>query len=518
VAVSPSGQWVAYIEGVNTLKRVAVSGGSPNTVVTTDGFSRGVAWSSDDSIVFSTINRVTGLQRVGVGGGEVSVLTRPEAARGESDHLWPESLPNGRGVLFTITALQGGLDAAQVAVLDLVSGNWTTVVRGGHHAHYVSSGHLVYMSGNTLRAVPFDLERLVTRGAPITVTPRVMTTVEGGAYLGVANNGTLVYVESPKAGAQQRTLTWVDRQGHETPLAAPPRQYMHPRLSADGTRVAVTVIREGQPLPSVWIWDLSRSTLRLVTHGAGGGNAPVWLGDDRVAFNVVAGTGTNVYAQAANGSGGPEPLAEGRSGAWPTGASPDRSALIFAEESAGSYDLWMLPVATSHPATQGASSDGGNTLQAQRLLETRSNERNGVVSRDARWLAYESDVSGQLEIYVSPFPNVKDGQSLVSNGGGRQPLWAHTRRELFYLAPDGSLMSVSVEARGTAWAAGTPKKLLEGRYFTGGGIAGDPARHYDVSLDDMRFLMMKDVDTGAPPQIMVVQNWAEELKRLAPTN
>ena len=120
------------------LKKVAVTGGPAVTLATLDDASRGATWGPDDTIIFATSNLTTGLQRVAAAGGPTTVLTRPDRAQGEADHLWPEMLPGGRAVLFTITALTGGLDAAQVAVLDLQTGTRTVLVRGGSHAHYVS--------------------------------------------------------------------------------------------------------------------------------------------------------------------------------------------------------------------------------------------------------------------------------------------------------------------------------------------------------------------------------------------
>jgi eukaryotic-like serine/threonine-protein kinase len=161
--------------------------------------------------------------------------------------------------------------------------------------------------------------------------------------------------------------------------------------------------------------------------------------------------------------------------------------------------------------------DGSRRVEP--LLQTPLDERNGVISPDARWLAYESnDGSGRFEIYVRPFPNVSGGQWQVSTAGGTQPFWIRTSRELFYLAPDGAVMAVRVETRGTTWSASTPTKIFEGRYFTFGASS---SRMYDVSADGARFLMIKQVATdpgAAPPQIIVIQNWTEELKRLVPKN
>src|SRR5688572_17378078 len=204
--VSPDGQWIGFIDSGNTLRKVALTGGPAVTLATLDGLPRGATWGPDDAIIVATDTQATGLQRVAATGGATTVLTRPDPARGEADFFWPEWLPGGRAVLFTITAVTGGLDAAQVAILDLQTRTSRILVRGGSHGHYVPSGpgspkrverdgnYLVYAAAGTLRAVPFDLARLETRGTPVPVVPAVVTTIFGGVDAAVAADGTLAYV------------------------------------------------------------------------------------------------------------------------------------------------------------------------------------------------------------------------------------------------------------------------------------------------------------------------------------
>jgi serine/threonine-protein kinase len=227
---------------------------------------RGATWGPDDTIIVATGNLTTGLQRIAATGGPMTVLTRPDRAQGEADHLWPEMLPGGRGVLFTITRVTGGLDAAQVAVLDLRTGARKVLVRGGSDAHYVSSGHLVYGAAGTLRAVLFDLARLETRGTSVPVVPAVVTTPAGAVDAVGARDGTLAYVPGGVAGGVPHMLVWVDRQGRETPIAAPPRAYRHARLSPDGTRIALDV-RDQED--DIWVWDIARQTLTRLTVDPG---------------------------------------------------------------------------------------------------------------------------------------------------------------------------------------------------------------------------------------------------------
>ena len=500
--VSPDDQWVGFRDA-GALRKVAITGGPPITLARLDGGFRGATWAPDDTIIFATNNAATGLQRVSAAGGTPEVLTRPDHAQGEADHLWPEILPGGRAVLFTITSQTGGLETAQVAVRDLRTGTQKVLLRGGSHGHYVASGHLVYVAAGTLRAIPFDPTRLETHGTAAPVLPRLATTSTGAGDFAVAADGTLVYVDVPGSLAvNARTLVWVDRTGKEEPIAAPPRAYSHPRLSPDGTRVALCSIDQENDL---WIWDLRRATLTRLTLDPGMDWFPVWTPDGRRIIFSSNRSGAfsefNLWWQAADGTGAAERLTTSSSAQFPTGITPDGTAVVFFEgKTTMGPDLLQLAL------------DG--TRQVTPLLQTKFEKRNGIVSPDGRWLAYESNSSGPTEIYVRPFPNVGGGQWQVSTAGGKTPLWARSGKELFYVGADGALLRVPVEASGTTWNAGTPMRLLERGYYTPSGYVG---RTYDVSPDGQRFLMIKAPGTdasAAPPALIVVQHWNEELKRL----
>ena len=281
--VSPDGEWIGVFDGAAApaLKKVAITGGPAVTLGRPDGSTRGASWGADGTIIFATTNAATGLQRITAAGGEPTVLTRPNRAGGEADHVWPEILPGGQAVLFTITATTGRLDQAQVAVLDLRTGTQTVLIRGGSDARYVSSGHLVYAAEGTLRAVAFDLARLAVVGSSVAVLPQVQTSATGAANAVVAANGTLVYVPGGVASVARSSLVWVDRQGQETAVPAPPRSYVYPRLSPNGTRLAFFI--SDQEL-DIWLWDLSRPTLTRVTSDPGLENYPVWTPDGRQLF------------------------------------------------------------------------------------------------------------------------------------------------------------------------------------------------------------------------------------------
>ena len=264
--ISPDGAWVGFFDGVGTLQKIAVTGGPAVTLCQSCGTGpRGSTWGPNDTIVMATTDPTSGLLGLSATGGQPDVLTTPNHEQGERDHFWPEFLPGGRAVLFTIVS-NGAIDTAQIAVLDLQSGTQTVLIRGGSHAHYVPSGHLVYAAGTSLRAVAFDSDRLEVIGTPTPVVPEIATTADGGANFGVALNGTLVYV--PRTGAAlARALTWVDRSGREAPIRAPARLYTYPRLSPDGSRLAVGVRDQDQ---DIWIWDFARETLAPFTFDPGG--------------------------------------------------------------------------------------------------------------------------------------------------------------------------------------------------------------------------------------------------------
>src|SRR5262245_2596699 len=284
VFVSPDGELVGFFDRT-TMKKVALTGGPPLPITRIDGAgSRGATWGPDRTIVYATDAASTGLQRVSAAGGDATVLTTPNRERGEGDHLWPEFLPGGHAVLFTISAATGGLDNAQIAVFNLETGTPKVLVRGGHHAHYVPTGHLVYGAGGTLRAAPFDRRRLEVSGAPVPVVDHVVTAATGAVDVAIAANGTMVYVPAD-ARATARSLVWVDRMGREEPVSAPRRAYQYPRISPDGTRVALDVRDEDL---DIWMWDFARLTFTRLTFDPGGDEYPVWMPDGR---RVIFGSG-----------------------------------------------------------------------------------------------------------------------------------------------------------------------------------------------------------------------------------
>jgi eukaryotic-like serine/threonine-protein kinase len=500
---SPDSRWIGFFD-VDGLKKVSVTGGPVVTVCPLGGPGpRGASWGDDNTIVFAINNPKTGLLRVSADGGEPTVLTTPDAHEG--DHLFPSVLPAGRGVLFTIAA--GQVENAQVAVLDLKTGRRKTLLHGSA-AEYVDpstgsgqAGHLVYAAAGALRAVRFDLARLEVVGDPVPVVESVMVASTGAANYAVSRSGGLVYAPG---GVLGRSLVWVDRQGHETPIKAPPRAYAIPRLSPDGTRVALD-IRDQQN--DIWIWDLARETLTRLTSDPGLDAEPLWTPDGRRLLFSSTRTGlSGVYWQAADGTGTAVRLTTASTnGQGPTSITPDGTRVVGWENGPASKTQWDV-VLLHLPAR------GDGPLRVEPLVQTPFTERNAEISPDGRFLAYESNESGPNEIYVRPFPEVERGRWQVSTGGGTQAAWARNGRELFYLDGSNRLTAVLVQTTSAAFSAGNPARVFDRAYAMPVGF-----RTYDVSPDGQRFLMIKDDQNATAAGMVVVEHWNEELKARVPT-
>jgi serine/threonine-protein kinase len=309
---------------------------------------------------------------------------------------------------------------------------------------------------------------------------------------------------------------WVTRHGQEAPITAPPRAYQLPRLSPDGTRVALGIRDEQQ---DIWIWDFARKTLARLTDSPAADTSPVWTPDGRrIIFTSQRAGISNLFWQAADNTGPVERLTTSPNAQDATSISPDGTRLIVRESGPKTgNDLRVLRMEgpSGRPGATLATPLAAGPRQTEPLLQTTFAEGNGEVSPDGHWLAYQSNESGPFQISVRPFPNVDSGHWTISPSGGTRPVWARSGKELFYLDGTNALTAVSVHTAPT-FSADSPTKLFNGRYFF------DPVgRSYDVSPDGQRFLMIKNTASGDQtstlPSMVVVLNWVEELKRLVPT-
>jgi serine/threonine-protein kinase len=485
---SSDSQWIGFWKN-SALMRAAVSGGAPQPIASGE-VPYGVDW-GEKVIVTTTAQS---LSRVPVDGGEPQLLTTLDPERREVTHRFAQVLPDGRSVLFTLaTSTLESWDDGLIAVASLESGEHRVVLQGGSHARYSPTGHLLYVHDGTLYAVGFDLEKLEVIGQPVPVLEQVMTSPSGGVgEFALAENGTLVYAPG-RSRIRDRRVVSVNRQGRVEPLINVQRPYIRPRLSPDGRRLAITA---QTALASIWLYDFERGTLTRWTPEWVNSGA-IWSPDGRdIAFASGRTSAFNLYKNTVDGTGTTERLTTSDFPQTPNSWSPDGMMLAFQEETNDKgTDVWLLPLQAGR--------------KPEPFLDGRANEQMASFSPDGRWVAYQSDETGQLEIYICRFPD-RSGKQQVSTDGGYEPVWNTNGKELFY-RNGNRMMAVTVQTDGDL-ILGRPTVLFEGRFVY------HPLGSYDVTPDGQRFVLIDDSEAEpAPTHLVLIQNFTEVLKRLVPT-
>jgi len=493
---SPDGQWVGFFDGP-VLKKVRVSGGPPVIIaggINAGGF--GASWSDDGSIVYGErragAGAGTALMIVPAAGGEPKTLETADSGSGKED-TFPVALPHSRGVLFTThDPGRGAASEGRLMLLDRTTGERRELAAGASGADF-PAGRIVYADPlGRLHALPFDPSTLKALGPHTGLDEGVHVPVVGQAMFSAAFSGAIAFlpaieVANPVSG---RSLVWVDRHGREEPLAAPPRAYAVLRLSPDGTRIALDIRDEGN---DIWIWSLERRVLTRLTSGPTLDMAPVWTPDGRRIIWTSTRDNANprLYWQAADGTGSAESL-NGPGVAYPGSVTPDAHAVL---SSSGARAIFRTSL-----TGDGKSDSILGPMQALLTPE---------VSPDGRWLAYQSNESGQPEVYVRPYPNVDDGRWQISTERGSRPAWSRNGRELFFLDGNDRLSVAPIAVDGNTLVPGVPRRLLHAAYYPGFSSRGAYLRGYDVSLDGQRFLMIKSRADAAASQtvLTVVANW-----------
>ena len=488
---SPDGAWVGFFAD-GSLQKVALAGGPPVTLCAAGGLLGGATWGPDDTIVFASIDAYE-LMQVSAAGGEPRPLTAPSEG---TFHRWPTFVPGGEAVLYT----RGTLDALEVAVVSLDTGAQQTLVQGSDGTVTVS-GHLVFGREASLWAVPFDPDHLTVSGEPAPMVEGVQVNTGGWAHYALADDGTLVYLPTAGDDGDQAELVWVDRvTGDETPLGAPPRPYGIPRISPDGTRVAADIDDQQD---DIWVWDLTGGTLTRLTLDAGGDFAGIWTPDSqRVIFSSTRAGLPALFWKAAVGTGTTDPLGDGEGPRLPMAVAPDGSVVVVGELNEGSVNLITVSL-TGDPVSED-------------LLVTEFNDGNAALSPNGNWVAYQSNASGEFEVYVRPFPDVDSALHPISTNGGTGPLWAPDGRELFY-QNEGRLLAVPVQTDPT-FERGTAMVVMDGDYRLTSPLG---PRAYDIDPSGERFLVVKptralDSDSRSLPSLTFVLNWFEELTERVP--
>ena len=506
---SPGGEWVGFWARGH-LWKVALPEGPPVSICSLPSAPHGASWGVRGRIVLG--QETGGLLQVPETGGEATPLTAP--GPGEHSHRLPHLLPGGDAVVFTVTKGPYVWTQLRVVAQSLRSGTRKVLFEGGTDARYVPSGHLVFLRLGTLMAVPFDAARLEVKGAVVGLMEGIAQAAfldnedwdSGAGQFSVSSTGALAFIQGATPALPRLSLARADRRGVVTALPAPERNYFHVSLAPDGRRAAVYVRQESGFV--LWQVDLERGTLTLLEPGW----YPRWAPNGRDLAFARAGEG--LFRRPAEGPGPAMLLLTDPGYAAPASWTPDGSRLAFVRRAptpGGGFhrDILWLEASGPQPA-------------AEPLLATPFDESEPEFSPDGRWLAYQSDESGRMEVYVQAHP-AGTPRVQVSKEGGFSPAWARSRRELFYVAwprPDPKLSALMAVAVATTprLSVGLPQVLFE---FDNSrlGMGCTETRCYDVAPDGQSFLAPYSPGPPATPvvtQVNLILNWAEELKARAP--
>ena len=490
---SPDGDRVGFVKG-KIVQIVSLNGGPAVIVTDTLVGWAGASWARDGFIYADGDGSVSLVRVEAKPGAMPTDFTTLDTTLSEVDHLWPDVLPNGKGVLFTDefrgkNAPRGGTSFA-IAVAEIPSGKHRVLVDDAMFGRYAASGHLLYVTNRTLMIVPFDQRSMTVTGEPTALIEGVVLGPAFSANLAVSDEGTLIYATGVEEGNQE--LVWVTRDGKTQPVDPDLRasDLQSPALSPDGKRLAVTRGSDNKAF-DIWIKPLDRGpSIRLTLEGSGN-FYPTWTRDGRsVTFTSNSRAGSyDLWTKRDDGSAPAVLQVHEKWGLWDPLWSPDGKWLIFA---AIDDDGRISDIRGIRPGIDTASVP---------LVATQYLESSPALSPDGRWLAYRSNESGQNEIYVVPFPNTGAAKWAVSTRGGTDPQWSHKGSELFYRDASGNLVAVEVTTTPTFSLLGSTSLF--------------PAEGYDnwyvVAPDDRRFLMIRPVPATGPDKVIVVENWFEEL-------
>jgi serine/threonine-protein kinase len=485
-SASPDGRWVVLVNPFgNELQKAPVEGGTPTTLATGVQVMTGSTWAADGRIVYAP-NVTGGLWAIDEDGGAVEQITEPDRSRGELGHWHPYFLPDGEHLLFT--NYRPPLDSSSVEVLHLPTGDRTRLVSYGVDARYVETGHLVFMRRETLWAVPFDPESLSVLGPESPILEGVAYDVVNakGVYA-LSHRGDLAYVQADNWYSQS-TLVWIDRDGRESPAVTNPGAYRRPRISPDGSRIAVEQTVGGQT--EIWVYEIGEDVPRRVTRDLGLVSHPVWTADGRELLFSLERPQFDLYRVEWDVVNSASELNTDPYDKHPWSVSADGRLLAL-----------MTITPTSRDIVVG-SLDG--EFQARPFHASEHDEWTPAISPDGRWIAYTSDEGAERELWVAPYPEGSDSRRRRRIGIGLAARWAGS--EIAYFTSDG-IMSVPVDL-----ASGTPGDATV-RYS---GPWPYSSEDWDLSADGERLLILKEVPSGlVRSEVTVILGFAEQLERLA---
>ncbi len=480
---SPDGKWIAFVLGRRRLVKLPLDGGAPVTLATVPDWG-GLDWSPKGEIILGAgiDEGLQGLLRINEAGGSLVPFTRVDTARKELSHQSPRVLADGKTVLFTIW--HGSLETAEIAVTSLDDGKVFPLGILGAAPLGVVEGRLVYVNADGLvMAVPFDQRNRRATGTPTLVQDGIGFRGGGGSdhdEVSMTRDGGLVYLR----GNENRRLVWVDRSGKTSPAVDTAREFAHVRLAPNGRQAALTIVSGAKR--DIWTLDLAAGTLTPLTT-TGTSRNPMWSADGRRILYASTHSGrAGLWWQPADGSGPAQLAVVPRLNPWFADLSSDGRNVVFNAINKVNFDLESVSLDSTHQAR--ALSVSPTAIEAM-----------GRFSPDGRWVAYNSDESGRMEVYVRPFAEA-GGRVQISVAGGRRAVWGHDGKQLYYWEGNRLISATLAFAPAPAVVSRTP--LFTGRYED----------DFDVSSDGTRFLMIQSETSGIG--LVVVPNWRTEIRQV----
>jgi len=490
---SPDGKFIGFFAD-GKLKKVEVSGGQVQVLCDAPN-GRGGTWNRDGVIVFTPDGLGVGLFRVSSSGGSPVQMTKLDASRFEQSHRCPMFLPDGKHFLYFAANFGGKTEYNAIFLGSLDSQERRLLVSTSAQAAYAEPGYLVYLRENkSLVAQPFDRRRYVLSGEPHTLSDDVLYFPQVFRAVFSVSGGEVLVTQTGK-GASLSQLTWFDRTGKPAGTVGMPGSYFNVRLSPDGRRVAVDQTNVNARGGDIWIHEPARGASTRLTFDPSAHVTPTWSPDGKqIMFSSNRSFSSGgLYLKNADGSGPEEEVADTGADALLANVwdwSRDAKYVLFGKGN----ELWSL----SRPERV-----------AKPLLQAKWTVRNAQFSPDGRWMAYASNETGSMEIYVSPFPS-GNGKWQVSSGGGQEPRWRQDGKELFYLSAEGKMMAVPVKM-GVSFETGPAVALFQTHRRQP--VSLPDVFSYDVSGDGQRFLILTKVDEGNVAPLAITLNWASEMEK-----
>ena len=466
---SPDGNWVGF-NAAGKMKRVSIHGGGVD-IIYNGIVARGACWIDDDTIIFSP-SYVSGLLSLSISQNVTKVITSLDSTRKERTHRWPQALPDGEHILYTIGNIDNpqNYENAELAIHSLKDNKKHLLNIRGEMARYVEPGYLLVSKGGTLLAAPFDLDNYKVLSPPLPLINNIDGDISSGInYYGISKKGSIVYIEGNRS--QSRELVWIDMQGKITSLNLEKESYNQPKFSPDGKMIVVSI---GLSLGSsdIWLYNIENSEFRRFTFGTGN-NYPVWSRDSKGIYYIsMSKDPEEIKYKSINGNTSKS--------LWSFSSN-----LALQLQSISQENRYLTIVSLMGP-------NEGDIMYLD-LQSTKKElvpisilpafEMGGNFSPDSKYIVYASNETGRMEIYIKSFLDT-DVKWQVSKNGGNGPVWSADGKKLYYLNDIGEMMVAPIKTD-PFFSPGQAKVLMDFSQIYNNGA-------YDIHPNGERFIMVRN--------------------------